>query len=81
MKVTAYIVLACVVLSLVQSTVVAAALLLAVTILWGAFFRPEALFALLAFGLIAGLLERFPLATLGVLALFAAIDARGADYD
>ncbi|QYE35131.1 hypothetical protein KZX46_20865 [Polymorphobacter sp. PAMC 29334] len=75
MKVLAYIVLAGVILSLVQSTIIAAALLLAVMILWGAFFRPEALFGLLAFGLFASTLERYPLATLSALALFAAIDA------
>jgi hypothetical protein len=74
-KVLAYIVLAGLVLSLVQSTIVAAALLLSLTLLWGAFFRPEALFGLLAFGLIATLMEKHPLATLSLLALAATIDA------
>lgn len=74
-KVFAYIFLAALILSLVQSTIVAAALLLGVVILWGAFFRPEALFGLLAFGLITSLLERYPLATMGVVALLVATDA------
>lgn len=74
-KVFTYILLAGVILSLVQSTVIAAALLLGVMVLWGAFFRPEALFGLLAFGLTASLLERYPLTIMGFMALLIATAA------
>jgi hypothetical protein len=74
MKIVGQILLACILLALLRYVVIAALVLLFTGLLWGALFRPQETFGLLAMLLVSGLVGGHPVACLVVAGLaFVAI--------